>query len=385
MRQGLGDMTSRRTILTAILLVATSMVAWAVVASREPDAPSDNSASDAVSEIVDARRASYASDSAEDADGPVSVLLIGLDARAGSDVAHCDVIQLFEIDPTAETIRITAVPRGTYSPLPPGGDYVPGDFYVSNACGIGGVAYGIAQIEKILGRRADHLAVVGFSEAVGAFRLFGLPTTETLQWLRVRQPYAVGEPQRAHNHSTFLRQALINYAPVASRLLATPVGPVLYNLVRTDLSYAQTRAILDSLSEMNLAAHPERITLSMVPAYDIRDIPYDPASLETALDTPFNPTDGPSRDEAQRALADLLIANIGDPEFSERAFAQRLWMQVDDAQTRESAHFALLSSRVSLLADEAERQALIADYVIEMDALELPDWAERGRDLLAGA
>ncbi|MEI6510931.1 MAG: hypothetical protein WCO25_02695 [Candidatus Uhrbacteria bacterium] len=368
-------------LLTALVLVASLGAKFAMdarsktVAIREPDA---------VQAVIDARLASRVVETSDTEIGDrVSVLLIGLDARAGSDVAHCDVIQLVEIDAAQQTVRITAVPRGTYSPLPPGGNYIPGDYYVSNACGIGGLEFGIAQIEKILGKHADHLAVVGFSETLGAFRLLGLPTTETLQWLRVRQPYAIGEPQRAHNHSTFIRRAMAEYAPVVSRLFATPVGYVFYNLVETDLTYAETRTLLGALADMDLANHPERVSLAMVPAYEFIDVPYDPETLDTALDTPFNPADGPSKDEAQRALIDFVTAGIDDPAFAERAFSQRVWLQIDDAETRESMHFALLSKRFAQLESEEGRQALVADYIIEMEAFDLLDWAEKGRELLA--
>ena len=373
--------SGRILLLTALVLIASPGAKFGMDARSETVSVQET---DAVQGVIDARLASRAAETGDTEIGDrASVLLIGLDARAGSDVAHCDVIQLVEIDASQQTVRITAVPRGTYSPLPPGGNYVAGDYYVSNACGIGGLEYGIAQIEKILGKRADHLAVVGFSEAMGTFRLLGLPATQTLQWLRARQTYAVGEPQRAHNHSTFLGHAIAEYAPTVSRLFATPVGYVLYGLVNTDLTYAETNALLRTLADIDLASHPERISLAMVPAYLTIDVPFDPGTLDAALDTPFNPADGPSRDEAQQALTALVTAGLEDPEFSERAFSQRVWLQLDDAQARESMHFALLSSRFARLESEEERQALIADYVIEMEAFDLLDWAEKGRGLLA--
>lgn len=368
-------------LLISLILIASPGTKFAMDARSETV---DVQETDAVQTVIDARLASRAAetDDAEIGDR-ASVLLIGLDARAGSEVAHCDVIQLVEIDAAQQAVRITAVPRGTYSPLPPGGNYIPGDYYVSNACGIGGLEYGIAQIEKILGKRADHLAVVGFSEAMGTFRLLGLPATQTLQWLRARQTYAIGEPQRAHNHSTFLGHAIAEYAPTVSRIFATPVGYVLYGLVKTDLTYAEIQALLRTLADIDLASHPERVSLSMVPAYVTIDVPYDPATLDAALDTPFNPADGPSKDEAQQALIALVTAGLEDPEFSKRAFSQRVWLQLDDAQARESMHFALLSKRYAQLESKEDRQALIADYVIEMEAFDLLDWAEKGRELLA--
>jgi hypothetical protein len=46
---------------------------------------------------------------------------------------------------------------------------------------------------------------------LGILRNLKLPTTDTLRWLRHRQGYAIGEPQRAHNHSTFLKQLILRF------------------------------------------------------------------------------------------------------------------------------------------------------------------------------
>jgi len=84
-------------------------------------------------------------------DGIVRVLILGLDSRAGQTAGHCDVIQMLEINKNNNTVSITAVPRGTYSPLPFGKANTSTDYYISNACGLAGLDYGIDKIEKILG------------------------------------------------------------------------------------------------------------------------------------------------------------------------------------------------------------------------------------------
>lgn len=314
-------------------------------------------------------------------DGVVSILLIGLDTRAGSNVAHCDVIQLIELNQKDQTVHITAVPRGTYSPLP-GIGHLPSDYYVSNACSIGGLEYGVEQIEKILGQQADHVVMIGFSEAIGAFRLLGLPATETLQWLRVRQPYAIGEPQRAHNHSTFLKHLLTSIELTDSSRFQTAWAYVLYRLVDTDLTFVQSQELITSLANMHLPDHSDDVELFMKPAYPIQEIPYDADQLDAVLQTPFNPTDGPSKEETQQQIIDAVNAGLSDLSFITRALDQHLWLQINDENTRESVHFALLSAVLSQPQDEETRQTILADYVIEMEALEEPIWAEKGRALL---
>ncbi|NQV90077.1 LCP family protein [Candidatus Uhrbacteria bacterium] len=317
----------------------------------------------------------------KETDDVISILLIGLDTRAGSDVAHCDVIQFIEINNTNQTVRITAVPRGTYSPLP-GTGHIPSDYYVSNACGIGGLEYGLAQIEKILNKQPDHIVMIGFSEAIGSFRLLGLPATETLQWLRVRQPYAIGEPQRAHNHSTFLKHLLTNTPLTETSHWQTALEYVLYNLVDTDLTFTQAQELVSMLASLQLQDSPERVELFMKPEYTIQEIPYNADQLDVVLQTPFNPADGPSDEETQQRVIDAVSAGLTDTSFVTRAFDQHLWLQLNDRATRESIHFTLLSAILEQTQDEETRQTILADYVIEMEALGESSWAEQGRSLL---
>jgi anionic cell wall polymer biosynthesis LytR-Cps2A-Psr (LCP) family protein len=346
-----------------------------------------------IQSVIDTRRSvQLGGEDAEpfDEQGIVKVLLIGLDSRSGSTLGHCDAIQFIEIDKTNQTVNITAVPRGTYSPLP-GTGHLPSDYYVSNACGIGGLDYGITQIENILGQKADYVVVVGFSEALGAFRLLGLPTTETLQWLRLRQGYAIGEPQRAHNHSTFLKQLLVKFTPTNNSQLDTVWEYLLYQLVDSDLSFKQTQDIVSAFSVMDLANHSERIGLSMKPAYAVAEIPYNSENLDEYLSArldsisgqiPEGAYTGISEPEEQQQLMDLINAGLEDTDFVKRAFEQKLWLQIDDKATRESVHFAFLSKYLSQISDNETGKNLLADYIIEMEIIGQTEWAKVGRELL---
>ncbi|MFH1253430.1 MAG: hypothetical protein V1664_03830 [Candidatus Uhrbacteria bacterium] len=326
-----------------------------------------------------------------DENGTLRILLLGLDSRSGSTIGHCDAIQFIEINKTKQTVNITAVPRGTYSPLP-GTSHLPSDYYVSNACGLGGLDYGITQIENILGQKADYVAMVGFSEALGAFRLLGLPTTETLQWLRLRQSYAIGEPQRAHNHSTFLKQLLVKFTPTAASKLDTVWEYLLYQLVDTDLSFKQVQTIVTEFSAMDLTNHSERIGLFMKPAYLVEEIPYNSENLDKYLSAMLDPISeqipegaytGISEAEEQQKIMDLINAGLENSEFVNRAFEQKLWWQIDDEATRESVHFALLSKYLLTISDEEIYKNTLADYIIEMEAIGQTEWAAAGRDLLS--
>ena len=240
----------------------------------------------AIDSVLEARRAEQEGEQTDPFgdDNIVRVLLVGLDSRAGEEHGHCDAIQFFEIDKEKEIVSITAVPRGTYSPLPPGKGTTSSDYYVSNSCALGGLEYGVKNIEKILRNEADYLVVVGFSETLGLLRQAELPTTETLQWLRNRQGYAIGEPQRARNHSTFLKQMLVRFTPEKFSVIDKSFHYLLYSRLRTDLSFSQVEQIVAELVKMDIHNNPDKVQLFMRPSYAVQDIEYDEENIDEHLD-----------------------------------------------------------------------------------------------------
>ena len=289
-------------------------------------------------------------------DNIVRILFIGIDKRAGQARGHCDAIQLIEINRQTNNLVITAVPRGTYSPLPYGVAATSSDYYVSNACGLVDLEYGVEQIEKILSKQADYIVVAGFSEVLGILRYLKLPTTQTLQWLRQRQIYAIGEPQRAHNHSTFLKQLLLKYTPKENSLFDIPLQYIVYKLVQTDLPFEETRNIIATLSTMELNDHPERITLAMRPAYAVQDIPYDEENVDTYIDSGLgsikhllSPDDysGATQESVQEKLLNVIEEHKNDAEFISWAFENNLWLQIEDENKSQEIQYNTTISALS--------------------------------------
>ena len=348
-----------------------------------------------IENIINSRRIKNSEETTADPfdeDGVVKVLFIGLDSRVGQKAGHCDAIQLITINTNSTgTITITAVPRGTYSPLPPGKGTTSTDYYVSNACGLGGLEYGIQQIEKILGVKPDYLVVVGFSETMGIFRYLHLPTTETLQWLRNRHGYAIGEPQRAHNHSTFIKQMMIKFVPTKQTKLDTALQYVMYNLIKTDLSFAQTQKILDAVSAMDIVNHPEKIQLSMRPFYSVQDISYNQEDVAKYLAQTLGPIthllskddySNLSEETVQTGLLSIIEKNKDNPEFISWAYQNNFWLQIEDSEQSLAVQFDLLTSYLPLLPSNSERQSVLADYILEMENRGESVWQAKGKNLL---
>lgn len=349
----------------------------------------------AIINVIDSRRAEDSTKSTADPFGEnniVKILFIGLDARIGQENGHCDAIQLISIDKNTQTIGITSVPRGTYSPLPPGVGATSTDYYVSNACGLVGLEYGVEQIEKILGVKADYLVVIGFSEILGIFRKLGLPTTKTLQWLRNRHGYTIGEPQRAYNHSTFIKQMLVRFIPTKKVALDTPLQYIIYKLVKTDLSFAQAQNIIDSLSTMDVVNHPEKIHLAMRPSYATQDIAYDSENISENLDQTLNPIklwlskddySGISEETLQTNLLDTIEKNKNKPEFISWAYKNNLWQQIEDKPKRLAVKYDLFSEYITLLSDKKERELVLVNYILEMENQNELSWQEKAKNILA--
>src|SRR3989339_333662 len=324
-------------------------------------------------------------------DGTGKILLIGEDSRVGVSVGHCDAIQFLEIDKGNSIIKITAVPRGTFSTLP-GGGHAPSDYYVSNACQIGGLAYGVEQIEKILGQKADYVVRLGFSGAMGVLRRLDLPATESLAWLRNRHGFALGEPQRAHNHSAFIKKILVEYAGGEAGKRDVVWQYLIFRLFKTDLTFGQVRQIAEAFSGFDLAEHPERVRLFMRPAYQVVDIDYDTAHLDEKRQALLAPViallstedyAGVTQEQGQAKLLATIQNGLDSGDFVSWAFENSLWMQIDNETDRENAHFVLLQKHIETLVDKDEAIRLTAEYIQEMEYLGLSAWAERGREMAA--
>lgn len=384
-------------LISLIIIITISVIAGVVYFIREyrgkEEARSLEKAQQAkIDELLESRRNMQTEDEEDPfgEDNLVRILFVGLDSRIGQDFGHCDAIQMFEINRANKTIQITAVPRGTYAPLP-GTGHLATDYYVSKSCEVGGLEYGIEQIEKILGKKSDYVVMVGFSEALGIFRYLDLPANETLQWLRHRQGYAIGEPQRARNHSNFLRQMLVKYIPNEDQTIDSTWQYLLYKMIKTDLSYNGAKDIIDEIARMNLSEETWRISLAMRPAYEVSDIAYDPEHVTEYLHKMIDPIkhllskddySDITPEEAQERVINLIEENKNDSEFIPWAFDNDIWLQVDDEDLRDKYQFELTLEYVSTLETKEEREALLADYILEMDYLNKEDWKEKGKQEL---
>ncbi|MBP9828007.1 LCP family protein [Patescibacteria group bacterium] len=362
-------------------------------ASSESLEAAEPRARDAVSEAIVAR-ASLLDASPEvpfGSDDEINILTLGIDSRKEGEGQHCDAIHMVTINLADHSVKITSVPRGTYSYIPPG-NYPETEYYIANACAYAGLDYGISQIEKIVGVRADYVATIGFSEALGMFRTLELPTTETLQWLRHRQTYQIGDPQRSQNQAVFMKDIALRITSDGG--LSTPLLYLLYSFVDTDMDFATAKALYSLLVASDIAGHPERITYDMKPYHETVVLHYDPDNASEQVGSLVDRLKGRLSDEdlslrtVEEIQADLeayLRDSLTDDEAVMHVMDEQLFRQVEDDAFREEMHFRYLDRYVRILreTDADAAVAIVSDYILEKQYYGLTDWVEKGKNLLS--
>lgn len=322
----------------------------------------------------------------------INVLVLGIDSRKEGKEQHCDAIHMFSVNVKDWTMTVTSVPRGTYAYIPPG-TYAPNEYYLANACGYAGLAYGITQIERVIGVKADYVVTAGFSQLLGTLRVLGLPTTSSLQWLRHRQSYQIGDPQRSHNQAIFLQDILRRFGTVDTKIPVT-LQYVLYRMIDTDMDFGTARALYDGFTASGAASSDTSITQVMKPFYATVDYHLDfenPDAQIAALLDRIRPymSDADLSDRSLTDVQDELVTYLRNAESTTEGVAlvvaEETWRQVEDETVREELHYAFMEKHVQMLKDDDQNAAVqyVTDYIIEKQTLGLSTAEEKGRALLA--
>lgn len=327
----------------------------------------------------------------------INVLVLGIDSRKEGTYAHCDAIHMVSVNVRTFATTITSVPRGTTSSLPPraAGEppYIPSDYYLANACGFGGLDYGVAEIEKVMGINHDYIVTVGFSQAIGVFRALGLPTTDTLQWLRHRQSYAIGDPQRSHNQAVFMEDMLRRYGNADHGVPATLLY-VLYRFVDTDMDFGTLHTLYDAYVRSGAATDTASVTHVMKPYYATVDYHLDLTNPDEQITALLDSIRGrvSSDDLSDRPLSDVqteLLVYLNDalqqPEEAQHVVDEEMWRQVEDDTARESLQYAFTAWYATALVASDRDAAVnyVSDYILEKQSLGPAEYETRGRQLLA--
>ncbi len=283
----------------------------------------------------------------------INIAVIGLDTRLGSNAGHADANHIFSIMPDIGKIEIISIPRDTYV------DCGYDDTTHLNKLTVFYLARGrqeylkqIAAISHL--NKIDYYVEFGFSQAMAILRFLGYDSKETLQILRSRRGFAIGDYQRVYNQAQFMRQAVSKYFNTVNGPLRPVIINGLFGLVRTNLNYSTACNILDQLKQSNFSSNPNNITIKIRPSlktdfkiFDFSD-PATIAKLDKKIeylsddysDTThkINNIDGYVYNKLRRAVISAESDTAKNPSRAiskvEGFYEQKAWHQISDDTKR---------------------------------------------------
>lgn len=212
----------------------------------------------------------------------INIALIGTDGRIGHPGGHADANHIISILPDYGKIEIISIPRDTYVDC--GYDDSTGlNKLTVYYLGAGRQAYlkKIAEIASL--NSIPYYVEFGFSQALGILRWLGFNSSETLQLLRSRKSFAIGDYQRVYNQAQFIRQNLISHFDLFNGPLKSVIIHGLLSLVNTNLTYDQLSSFLDELDKKNFKSSTDNVVIKVRPSlkvnFKVLDFS-DPKSVE---------------------------------------------------------------------------------------------------------
>ncbi len=319
----------------------------------------------------------------------ITILITGLDSRLGEGHSHPHadanhVVSLWLDEGKAEVISI---PRDT--PANAGFHDTSGLNKLTNVRANRGRNTYHKEVVRISGvPKINHYIEFGFSQAMGLLELLGFQDNakSTLQSLRSRHSYGIGDFQRSYNQGQFIRQMILKQTPSLDDGIMTGIllrGALL--LVDTDLSSEQASSYLMQMKSKGFGKK-EDIVVRMKPsmkmqvtAFDFTD-PNVVAALQKQNDRTASKqkTSKKTGDEMSgqivSKLEKLLTSSKRNLPKNPKAvvgqlepyFKQRAWLQVTTISQRATlrSEFGLqLTQAYTLLkkSDQAEKVRTIID------------------------
>jgi anionic cell wall polymer biosynthesis LytR-Cps2A-Psr (LCP) family protein len=198
----------------------------------------------------------------------INIAIIGTDGRFGVKGGHADANHILSIAYELGKAEIISIPRDTYVdcgyPDSTGLNKLT-VYYLAR----GKEAY-LKQVEEITNLQSiPYYIEFGFSQAMGILKFLGFNSSETLQLLRSRKSFAIGDYQRVYNQAQFIKQMIFkNYD-----LLNSPLKPIILkgilSLVNTNLTYDKISSILDQLNKTKFKESSDNITIKIRPSLKV--------------------------------------------------------------------------------------------------------------------
>lgn len=291
----------------------------------------------------------------------INILILGLDGRRGQHDRRADAIHLMTLLPYQGKIRITSIPRGTMSEK-----IMEGKEIIANTYSLDGRDGTIKAVEDYLEVHVDYYIVVGFSEAEALFDKLGYNGEKTLQVLRSRKAYGIGDPQRSHNQAFFIASEIVRNYPYFKQYptLGRALLFVAHEIVETNMPFE----VMVQVSDLYLANGLNDITLLMKPENymsSLKDIKITPETIDAILNEQKKNME--KNEEAQKDMEEMKEKQEEEAPMSQYLsgiitynkrflgkedrklisrtglhYEQKLWYQVKDKRLSEKLHFQFM-------------------------------------------
>jgi hypothetical protein len=293
----------------------------------------------------------------------LDVLVIGLDSRLGRARGRADALHLITIDLDAPSIRITSIPRGTWSDLGYEND---ASNIIANVRAARGRKELLRRVARLCHRDSvSYFIEIGFSDAFGILEVLGYadPSAE-LQALRHRQGYQFGDHNRCYNQGLFIRGAILKFLPLLEGVTGELLVRAGRDFISTNLSTDQCLGVAYLLNDAGLATLPANLTVRLRSRFRESIERSEPgSSYAQSVEGNGNRNTGGTRDAAEIRIRKALgITNTETapsgilPEKLWTLFRQHAWLQVTDHGTRRQLRDSLAQRLLTVCArsgDEA--------------------------------
>ena len=190
-----------------------------------------------------------------------------------------------------------------------------------------------------------------------------------------------------------MKDMIINHLDKFRSVFSLPVQYVLFNLVDTDMDFSTAKTILDGYISAEIDNRPDDIVLTMKPWYDTVDYHFDPNNADEqiaelyAVIAPYLSEEDFSdltEEDIQNDAISYVYEQLESDESIADLVGKRFWLQINDDELREELHYNIIEKYSFELVGENIGDAidLISDYILEMDALGLSEWSDKGKELL---
>jgi anionic cell wall polymer biosynthesis LytR-Cps2A-Psr (LCP) family protein len=272
----------------------------------------------------------------------INIALTGVDSRIGEKYKHADANHIISILPDNNFIEIFSIPRDTYADAGFNLDSLDNFNLLTNVLGKQGRKKYLEELARISELDKIHYYIeIGFSQAIGLIEKLGFSNPKvTLQLLRDRKSYRIGDYQRTYNQGIFIKKSLIKSKDLIAESNDYIVSFFL-NMVNTNLSIIEFNNILNSLkineiseNKINNFVKPKIYT-----KFEELDLYNEEQYKILSEKIDFNVYDNTSEYVAGKLLE--ILDEVEEFRNSQlkvnkllRYYEQRAWLQISDLRIR---------------------------------------------------